>query len=474
MKFNTEIKEYLKKHININQSRLDNARSKVSWSTDEEKKWSLVKFLENNIDWDIFLWTSYQWSMSYFTVIKPHPDNDNWQYDVDVAVKLKYNSDRDNNEKEYYNLVYNCLKNSDRYKDKVINEKERAIRVSYDSNDGEFYVDIVPMFKKDDNWRVINSKENTKEISWGFLFRDWVNEKNNKTSVDWSTEKFLKKIIRIYKFFKNEWHISHIKSVQITLLLAKQVEKLNEEHFWDISSTLYYISKKLKEELEECDKLEDLNLENPQLPKEIFNRWFNEEEFQELKESLIEHIDKITNAYEESDEEKSLELWQYVFWEDFGNKIKINKNMYLSIGYEHAEKPFQHNWNKKIDCKKILIIWTHNKSNRNIFYNKKPIRFSSGQNILTNQDLYFYAKTPRNLWNCILYRQITNEKNKYVENLRWKIANESKWIWYNTYIWWYWIYEYSKRQWKHWIKCYLVNEYKEIVAESDEFIVNII
>jgi ribosomal protein L31E len=38
MKFNKEIKEFLEKHININQSRLDNARSKTAWSIEEEKK----------------------------------------------------------------------------------------------------------------------------------------------------------------------------------------------------------------------------------------------------------------------------------------------------------------------------------------------------------------------------------------------------------------------------------------------------
>jgi hypothetical protein len=76
---------------------------------------------------------------------------------------------------------------------------------------------------------------------------------------------------------------------------------------------LYYVSKELKTELEQCETLEDLDLSNPELSIEKFDRNFDEDKFQDFKESIIEHIDRILLAYEESNEDKSLELWQLVF-----------------------------------------------------------------------------------------------------------------------------------------------------------------
>ncbi len=466
MKFDTEIKDFLKKYINIDKKRLDNARSKTARSIDEEEKWTLVKFLQNNIDQKYFDSTAYQWSMSYYTVIKPHPDNEDGQYDVDVAIKLKYNSDRDGNEKEYYNLVYNCLKNSDRYKDKVGKEKERSVRVNYDSDDGEFYVDLVPMFQINNERYVVDHKSNTKEISWGFLFRNWINEQNNKTSIEWSQEKFLKKIIRIYKFFRNEWHISHIKSVQITLLLTRQIDKLNQECFWDISLSLYHISKELKAEIETCETISDLDLSNPQLPEEIFNRWLNDEQFLQFKESLIEHIDRIISAYDEEDQSKSLELRQWVFWDWFSSSIQKN---YTLVTFNHAENPI-HRW----------LTYSNNLQKINIkckykFLRDKKWKWYSyqahGKKLSSSTDLRFYTTNVPKTIQWTILRQVTN--NSLAINKRWEINKPSKDLWYQDWLWWFAIKENTEYRWQHYVQCRLINNQNIIIAESDKFFIKI-
>jgi hypothetical protein len=56
-----------------------------------------------------------------------------------------------------------------------------------------------------------------------------------------------------------------------------------------------------------------LDLSNPALPEEVFDRNFDENKFQEFKNSAISLIDVIILAYECEDEEKSFSLWQSVF-----------------------------------------------------------------------------------------------------------------------------------------------------------------
>lgn len=460
MEINKEIKDFMLKYININQSRLDRAKAKC---------WALSDYLSYNLDW--FIDTAYQWSMAYYTVIKPNSDDENWEYDVDVAVKLKYNSNYDNNPKKYYEDLYDCLKWSDRYKDKVTNEKERAVRVEYGSNDWEFHVDLVPMFEKDDKRWVVDHKSNQIEVSWWFLFKDWVNEQNNKTSIEWSEEKFLKKIIRIFKFFRDQWYIDEIKSVQLTLLLARQVDKVKSDSFLSISKSLYSIWKSLKEELESCESIEDLDLSNPKLPEEKFNRNLDEDKFQKFKNSVISLVDIIIEAYESEDENESFELWKCVFGDWLLSNTK--STCIMKYNFDHAQNPtdlwykYIEWWPKIFDVNCLYryggypSVWYKWKQNWNNHWRK--IRKSS--------KLRFCTKWVPNLYDkdCVLW-QVTNNSNS--EQKRWKIGN-SKNLWYNSLLWWFVIQETACYYWEHWVKCYIVNKNKEIIAMSDKFMVNI-
>ena len=460
MEINNEIKEFMWKYININQSRLDNARKKC---------WALCEYLSNHLEW--FIGASYQWSMAYYTVIKPNPDDENWEYDVDIAIKLKYNSDYDNNPKKYYEDLYNCLQWSDRYKDKVTDEKERAVRVEYGSNDWEFHVDLVPMFEKDGKRWVIDHKNNQIEVSWWFSFRDWVNEQNNKTSIEWSEEKFLKKIIRIFKFFRNQWYIDEIKSVQLTLLLARQVDKLSSDSFSSISRSLYSIWKSLKEELERCEIVENLDLSNPKLHEEKFDRNLDDDKFQKFKNSVIDIVDTIIIAYESENEDESFNFWKGVF----GDWLVIdNKNMgIVEYNFDHAQNPvdywykYIYWWPKKFTIKCLSKI----RNFPQIWYRWKQKWNNHWRKVVKWSELLFYSN-----WipetcdkDCILWQVTNNSKS---EQIRWEIGN-SKNLWYDKLLWWFVIKETACYFWEHWVKCYVVNKNKEIVAMSDEFMVNI-
>lgn len=456
MEINKEIKEFMDNYININDSRIKVARDTTT---------ALSEFLRNNLEW--YQGSAYQWSFAYETIIKPYPDTDNWQYDVDLAIKLAYNKDFQWWEKKYYNNVYDCLKNSERYSLKVSNEKERAVRVCYDSNDWEFYVDLVPMFQEDEKRRVIDHKANKKEISWWFLFRDRVNEQNNKTSIKWSQEKFLKKIIRIFKFFRNQWSISDIKSVQLTLLLSRQVNKLDNSCFSSITNTLYSIWKSLKEELKWCNSVNDLDLSNPVLPEEVFDRNFDENKFQEFKNSAISLIDTIILAYECEDEEKSFSLWQSVFWDWLTSNITKTLAIY---NFDHAENPVKiwyHYTNWLIQKIKIGCMFSFKNSPLTNYVEKEYSR-----KIVKGSKIRFYSKNISSEidMNNVL-RQVTNNSNSDIK--RWEINNPSKNLWYIASVKWFAIEEEAAYSWKHWVKCYVVNDNREIIAESDRFYINI-
>lgn len=461
MKNNIELRTFLEKYININSWRLDIARSTVSTTWEG----SLIKYLSNNL-WESF-WCVYQWSFAYDTIIKPDPNSDGWKYDVDVAIRLNYRDDWDWEEYKYHGLLLDCLKESDRYKDKIDTSKERAIRVQYDANDWEFFVDLVPMFEYGENWYVINKSSNVIEISGWTLFSNWVNEQNNKTSVEWSQKKFLKEIIRIYKYLRNQADPDLIRSVQLTLLLARQVDKIEEAWFLNLSTTLHRITSELKKELEWIESISDLDLSNPMLPDEVFDRNFTDDQFKEFKSWVIDLSGKIEDAYSEEDEDKSIEKWTTIFGEKFSSKKDIAKSL-LPMVYSHAQDPLFYGLRRSDNVQKIQIIWTKMTSR----FSRSPHPFDSNTPIDISRwdvSLRFTAKRHPFIQGQ-LYWQVTNEDNKYVKDKRWDIDDSRKMSY--TYKWPY-IEETASWQWKHWVKCFMVNSQNEIIWESDLFYVNI-
>lgn len=461
MKQDNELRIFLNKYINIDNSRLEKAKGKVN-----SEDGSLIKFIQNNLS-EYFISSSYQWSFSYHTIIKPNKDSDNWQYDVDVAIKLKSNEDFEWDERKYHQLLIDIFEWSERYKDKLDKSKERSIRIQYDANDGEFYVDLVPMFNNWTNRNVINRKDNIVEISWWGEFRDWVNKQNNKTSIEWSKVKFLKEVIRLYKYLRNLYNPDIIRSVQLTLLLARQIDKLEESNFINLSTTFYSVSLKLKEELDGISKVSDLDLSNPWLEEEIFDRNFTNDNFLEFKEWIIWEIEKIELAYNEQEDDKSLSKWQEIFWDDFWSE-SINKSIII-YDYNHAHKPYDYWWNINNSNKQSIKIVAQKVSK----YNWKEAYIKNWERVPNGIIYRFYAIVPEYLWKNTLYWQVTNEWNTFVLNKRWEINNPSRDLWYDRKIMWYWIQEEGKRKWAHWVKCYLLDSNDNVLWESEKFTIKI-
>jgi hypothetical protein len=65
--------------------------------------------------------------------------------------------------------------------------------------------------------------------------------------------------------------------------------------------------------LERCEIVENLDLSNPNLPEEKFDRNLDDDKFQKFKNSFIVIADMIIKAYESENQDESSELWISVF-----------------------------------------------------------------------------------------------------------------------------------------------------------------
>lgn len=444
MKHELSLQDVLKSKINIDQTRLGKAETAHN---------SLQDFLNNSSISNTISSFSLQWSYSYKTIIKPQWED--WEYDVDLAINMKYNEDYNWNEKLYHQIIIDELKNSDKYRTKINLTKDRSIRIDYDVNDWEFHIDLVPLFKKNWETRVVNRKTNTTEISWWEEFKIWLNSKNTQSSNN------LKKVIRILKFFRENSRFD-IKSVQLTLLCGKQIDKISTDKFADLTDSLYYITKELNNLLQQTILLKDLDLSNPLLNKEKFDRNITQESYQEFRESFNILFNDIEKAYLETDENNSKNLWDELFGWGFGWSAKT-KSMIPS--YPHEQKVTQKWWSVSPNIPRIGI------------YCRCLPKYSTtwraySNNGITLQEwsiLQFFAKLPENLDWSILHRQVTNAP--WSDQERWEIDNQRKEIQFIKWLWWG-IEETTAYSGKHWVKCFLVKN-NIVIRESDRFYVNI-
>jgi hypothetical protein len=175
----------------------------------------------------------------------------------------------------------------------------------------------------------------------------------------------------------------------------------------------------------------------------------------------------IIKAYESENQDESSELWISVF----GDWLVINnKNMSIvEYNFDHAQNPMNvwykyTNWLLRkinIKCKSKFgnTPWTWYKQKK--FWKK----------ITKSSLLRFYTQwIPKDFDENRIVWQVTNNSNS--EQKRWEIWNSNN-LWYDKNLWWFAIWEEARYSWQHWVRCYIINENKEIVAMSDKFMVNI-
>jgi hypothetical protein len=77
---------------------------------------------------------------------------------------------------------------------------------------------------------------------------------------------------------------------------------------------------------------------NPKCDEETFDRNWNQELYSNFRNTIHNYTQKIKNAYDEEDKEKSIKLWQDIFGDEFGKyntkkKEEVKNNVYNSKPY---------------------------------------------------------------------------------------------------------------------------------------------
>ena len=297
MKHNKYFDDFLKDHINLNQSRLTTLDKKVETVTDllKSKLPNYRKFSE-------------QGSYAHGTIIKPVREND--EFDADILIFVKDdNFDPDNFQEDYISQIYEVFQNNANYKD-IVQLNTRCVTVDYA---GDFHLDIVPCIEHGNDNYICNRIDKKYEKTDGDGYKKWLAEKNRTVS-----RNHLKKVTRLFKFLRDHKSNYSIPSILLTTLLGDQINFFDKDsdEFQDLPQTLKTLSNRVNNFLQANPNMPTIR--NPVLHEENFNRKWDQTKYRNFREKFDIYNRRINEAFEEKDHNESVKKWRKLFGEDFG------------------------------------------------------------------------------------------------------------------------------------------------------------
>ena len=448
--FNT----FLKDTVNLNQTRIDKATTAIK---------ALTKFLKDNDNIkDKFISVTPQGSYRHQTIIKPPTDNN--EFDVDLLFKMKEIEDFE--PKDYLILIADEFKKSDRYKEKVdTTGKSRCVTIDYAD---DFHVDIVPSIDKDGSSWVMNRKDNTYEKTDGDGYSEWFNGRNKKS------KGFLKKVVRLIKYLRDIKSTFSAKSVLLTTLLGQQVENSDsDDDYSDVPTALNNIVQNLDSYLQSNSTIPKVT--NPILPEEDLNRHWNQDKYNNFRKKFHSIATNIKDAFEEEDENTSLEKWQDIFGSDFPSSDHVKEEALEAISSEefqlgdtsHCQKP---KWIENKNCVAKIDCFLYNSSGK-----KRLWSVRSSQCIIEGYVLKFKCITDATepfevFWQVVNTGEEAEQDHSSGglrgdffkgHDLLGKLLDNQIFNWEGT-----------RYKGKHWIQCFVIKD-GYLVAQSNRFYVNI-
>jgi len=469
MKFIKHFDEFMKDVVNLNQTRIDEAKTKSD---------SIESFIKDNVILSPMVTDIMpQGSYKHKTIIKPQWEDG--EFDVDLMVVMKEQAWRE--PKDYLSKISDEFKNSGTYKDKVNNRgKTRCVTIDYV---WEFHIDVVPCKKTDNVYEIMNKKENVFEQTDGNGYAEWF-EKQNK--ITWW---MLKRVIRLLKYLRDTGQFQ-LKSVILTTLLAKRIIE-SDSLYVDLPTAFSSIVGLLNRYLEINPLLLTVDLSNPALSSEKFTRNIDQTIYDEFRTYIADLNQKIQSAIAEDDKAKSMEKWRWILGADFGyedDKNAISK-AFSMVTLNHV-KPISWivSWwesstlqDIRIDCftykvnnklyesqsYKTNTLWEALYKLASWTWNLKKLRtYSSGTWNLPKRILMrFTAKNLPADYDKI-YRQVVNT---WAEA---KSQNSLRWDFEENHINKIQIYEETAYSWHHRVQCFVVKN-NMIIAKSEKFYVKI-
>jgi hypothetical protein len=297
MKLIDYFKSFLENEVNLNSTRITLLDERTETITTVLKESELLK--------DNFLDVIPQGSYAHKTIIKPVRSTD--EFDADILLYIEEFSDWD--ACDYVENVYELFKNNGTYRG-IVSRKTRCVTIDY-AND--FHIDVVPFMERHGQKYVTNRHENNFELTNPEKYTEWLDERNR------ITKHHFVKVIRLVKYLRDYKRTFSIKSIILNTLLGEQVNDAallqDENCYSDIPTTLFTIMRKLKSYVEGYVNMPTIS--DPGETGENFGDRWDQAGWANFRTKMMYYSDKITEAYEETDKELSLEKWQLIFGTEF-------------------------------------------------------------------------------------------------------------------------------------------------------------
>ena len=286
MKEDEKIERFLEKEVDLNPSRMENLQVRR-----EAVEQELKKGYGNR-----FILIEPQGSCATNTIIKPRPDQNN-EYDVDILVIIREEGAPDN--------AIGVLGEVERFVSdgkRNIQKKQKCVRINYV---GDFHIDIVPCVKQTGGYVICNREKNKFEMSDGGAYTNWF------VDIDRQHGGKISQCVKLIKYIRDYKNTFSCPSIVLTTLFGMAA---------GLKGTTTSITETFVLLLEGAtDILQSNNvLENPVLPGE--NLLANVDNIENFRNQISSLAERARGAYDEEDEEKSVEKWGGIFGDKFGKK----------------------------------------------------------------------------------------------------------------------------------------------------------
>lgn len=301
MKLTDYFNVLLKDTVNLGQVKLDLLDSRVD---------SVYKALKADDQiGSLILGKTPQGSWAHRTIINPVGSN---EFDADFMLNMSENPDWADDPKQYIEAVYAALHRHSTYGNMPHSRKCRCVRLVYANS---MHLDIVPHLNLADGREVIvNRDDNDWELTNPQGFTDWMKEKDALAKGN------LRKIIRLMKYLRDHKNsFTGTRSILLTTLLGEQVTALHTlidpNYYSDVPTALLHI-------INDLDAWLQARPTKPSIPDPsgsgvTFDHRWEQSTYSYFRDRIHAHAAEITEAYEEENKERSIELWQGIFGDGF-------------------------------------------------------------------------------------------------------------------------------------------------------------
>ncbi|MEV0650952.1 cyclic GMP-AMP synthase DncV-like nucleotidyltransferase [Phytomonospora sp. NPDC050363] len=250
-----------------------------------------------------------QGSWAHRTIINPVGDN---EFDADFMLDMSECPEWTGSPKTYIDEVYAALKRHKKYRSMPLSRKCRCVRLVYSNS---MHLDIVPHLNFSDGREVIvNRDENTWESTNPQGFTEWMKNKDALANGN------LRKVIRLLKYLRDHKNsFTGTRSILLTTLLGDQVQEFRKlqdlSYYSNVPTTLLHVVKDLDEWLQA--RPYKPSIADPSGSGVTFDHRWEQSTYSYFRDRIHAHAAEIEEAYQETDKDRSVQLWQDLFGDGF-------------------------------------------------------------------------------------------------------------------------------------------------------------